>query len=63
MTRQPRAETGDGYGTVGQQTDRKGWIQYTNTQPLAYWKKAILMYTLISVGFFLEKNLMKYDRQ
>jgi hypothetical protein len=26
MARQPRAEAGDGYGTIGQQTDRKGWI-------------------------------------
>jgi len=37
MARQPRAEAGDGYGTIGQQTDRKGWIagwwapQYTHT--------------------------------
>jgi hypothetical protein len=26
MARQPRAEAGDGYGTIGQQTDMKGWI-------------------------------------
>jgi len=26
MARQPRAEAGDGYGTIGQQTDRKGRI-------------------------------------
>jgi hypothetical protein len=45
MAKQPTTEAGDGNGTIGQQTDREGWIagwyapQYTHANNLSHIEK------------------------